>query len=165
MSLLTFGETTTSDSPFELQLIIEPSLNLKVFLFNHSPAKQIYCHDTFWQSCDLTLTDESCHAVDYDDQRTRMMPSSPISRYAFGSLQPGERTELQSGRFERSGNDGYNLVWGHCRFYKIPPGTYLAVVIMDCQRDGWANKMRKWHTEKGIWKGTLRSNTAKIILP
>jgi len=152
-------------APLELVLTVTEGPGLRVELLNRSSFVQGYCHDSFWQSCDLSLTAESGHAIDCDDQRTRMMPASAISRYAFGRLQPGERTELQSGQFERSENDGYDLVWGHCRFYKIPPGTYQAVIIMECQCDGWANKMGKWHTEEGIWKGTLKSNEAKIILP
>jgi len=152
-------------APLELVLAVTQGPGLSVELLNRSPYVQGYCHDSFWQSCDLTLTDRSGHLMDCDDRRTRMMPESAISQYAFGRLQPGERTELQSGQFERSGNEGYDLTWGHCVFYRIPPGAYLAVGTMECQYDGWADKKRNWHTEDGIWKGTLKSNEAKIMLP
>jgi hypothetical protein len=149
----------------ELVLAVTEGPGLRVELVNRSSSVQRYCHDTFWQSCDITVTDKSGHLMDCDDRRTRMMPDSPISQYAFGSLQPGERTELQDGQFNRSGSDGYDLTWGHCVFYKIPPGAYLAVGMMECQRDSWADKDRKWYTENGVWKGTLRSNEAKVKLP
>jgi hypothetical protein len=152
-------------APLELILTITDGPGILVELLNRSSVEQKYCHDSFWQSCDLALTDMSDHPIAIDDQRTRMMPDSPISEYAFGSLQPGERTELQASQFDRLDDGFYEFHWSHCVFYKIPPGDYFVVGTMVCQRDSWADKQRKWFTVEGIWKGTLRSNKAKIMLP
>lgn len=152
------------DSPLELVLKVMDGPGLLVEILNRSPDVQGFCFDTFWQPCILSLKDMSGELVDHDDSRTRMKPTTPIGSSAFGSLGPGMGAELQSSQFVKLGDVGYDLTWGYCRFRNIPPGTYLAVATMDCQRDSWADEERRWHTEHGVWKGVLISNDAKIKL-
>jgi len=155
----------SDDASLELVLKVIDGPGLLVELINRSPDVQGYCFDTFWQPCILSLKDKSGKAVEYDDRRTIMKPTMPIGSSAFGSLGPGGGEELQSSQFVRFGKFGYDLAWDYCKFSNIPPGVYLAVVTMDCQRDSWADEERKWHTENGVWKGILTSNEAKIKLP
>ncbi len=151
--------------PFQLVLETLAPLGLQTRLVNGSLTDQKYCYDSFWQSCDLVLTNKAGEAFEAYDRRTIMMPSSPIARYAFGSLGPGEAEILQSGQFEKLGEKEYQIRWGHTIFQELPPGTYFIVAQMECQRDSWADENRKWFTEDGMWKGSLRSEQIKINLP
>ena len=151
--------------PFQLVLETLTPLGLQTKLVNGSSTTQKYCYDSFWQSCDLVLTTKAGEVVEAYDRRTIMMPSSPIATYAFRSLGPGEAEILQSGQFEKLGKNEYQLRWGHTIFQELPPGTYFIVAQMECQRDSWADKDRKWFTEDGMWKGSLRSEQIKINLP
>jgi hypothetical protein len=153
------------EAPLELVLSVTKGSGLSAELLNRSHKEQRYCYDRFWQSCDLTLTNSSGESLKNDDRRTRMKPTDPIDLGAFGILGPGERNELISGDFTRSEDGNYELHWGYCTFNKIPPGTYKAAVVMECQRDSGVDENRKWHKAENVWIGTLSSKEAKIILP
>jgi hypothetical protein len=155
----------SEEVPFQLVLETLTPLGLQTRLVNGSSTAQKYCYDSFWQSCDLVLTTKAGEVVHAYDRRTIMMPSTPISQYAFGRLGPGETEILQSGQFEKLEKTGYQLRWGHTTFQELPPGTYCIVAQMECQRDSWADKDRKWYTEDDIWKGSLTSERIKINLP
>jgi len=155
----------SEDPPFQLRLINLRPLGLQTKLLNISSKDQKYCYDSFWQSCDLVMTNWAGATVEPYDRRTIMMPSSPIGQGAFDGLGPGETTILQSGQFEKLEKREYQLRWGHTIFQDLAPGAYCIIAKMECQRDSWADKDRKWHTEEGLWKGSLCSDQIKINLP
>jgi hypothetical protein len=159
------GESLAEDCPFELVLSATKGPGLKVELRNRTDRDQPYCHDTFWQSTSLKLSDIAGTEVHCNDRRVIMRPLHPISEGAFGSVGPGGTKELMCEDFEME--EGlYILRWGHATYPGMKAGRYRAVASFFCQRRSWAEERGgPWHEVKDIWTGTMTSNAVELSLP
>jgi hypothetical protein len=117
------------------------------------------------QPSSLDLNSAAGAMAQVEDQRRTRKFDNTVREFSFQEVAAGAEFALGEGAFVAGGKGGYSITWGPFAFAGIAAGNWDATVSFQSSIDRWYDETsRREIPTKGVWTGSLRSNSVSITL-